>query len=69
MKRPMQDKAPERRGFLRAVGSASTLAIAALASPAMARKAEAYNPGKQQTKALYRADSADVKAFYRTNRY
>lgn len=69
MKRQTNDKAPERRGFLRTVGSASTLAIAALASPLLARKAEAYNPGKEETKARYQAGSADVKAFYRTNRY
>lgn len=68
MKRKTNEKAPERRNFLRAAGTVSTLAVAALASPLMARKAEAYNPGKEETKARYRV-TPDVKAFYRTNRY
>jgi hypothetical protein len=59
-----------RRGFLRAVGSASTIAVAAGAAPlAPIREAQAYDPGRQETRARYRPDSPDVQAFYRTNGY
>lgn len=68
MKRGTDNRPPERRNFLRTFGSVSTLAVAALASPLVAKKAEAFNPGKDQTKSLYHV-TADVKAFYRTNRY
>ncbi len=61
-------RAIDRRNFLRAVGGVSTAAVAA-ASPIAATEAQAYDPGKDETKARYRADSADVQAFYRTNGY
>ena len=69
MKRKNNEKTPERRSFLRRLGGVSTLAVAALAAPPGVRQAEAYNPGPEETKARYQAGSADVKAFYRTNRY
>jgi hypothetical protein len=65
----MQQKnriAMDRRKFLRTVGSAS--AVAAAASSIAPIEAQAYDPGKDQTKARYR-ESDDVKAFYRTNGY
>ncbi|MGH7069444.1 MAG: hypothetical protein ACREFO_05455 [Acetobacteraceae bacterium] len=68
MKRDSNQKAPERRSFLSVFGSVATLAAAAAASPLMARRALAMNPGKAATKAQYRL-SDDVKNFYRTNRY
>jgi len=68
---PSSDKdLPNRRRFLRAVGSASTVAVAATAAPlASVDEAQAYDPGKQELRARYRADSPDVQAFYRTNGY
>ena len=61
------DTAIDRRRFLRTVG-ASTAAVAAAASPIAATKAEAYDPGPDETKAKYR-ETEHVKAFYRTNGY
>jgi hypothetical protein len=59
-----------RRRFLRAAGSVSTVAVAATAAPlASINEAHAYNPGKQELRTRYRADSPDVQAFYRTNGY
>jgi hypothetical protein len=59
-----------RRRFLRAVGSASTVAVAATAAPlATIKEAQAYDPGREERRARYRADSPDVQAFYRTNGY
>jgi hypothetical protein len=61
--------AMDRRNFLRAVGGVSTAAVAAVASPIAATEAEAYDPGRDETKARYKADSPGVQAFYRTNGY
>ena len=68
MKRDTNDKALDRRNFLRSIGGASTVAAAAIASPIAATEAEAYNPGNEETKGRYR-ESDHVKAFYRTNGY
>lgn len=62
------NKAMDRRNFLRGVGGASTIAVAAVASPLTATDAEAYNPGSDETKARYR-ETEHVKAFYKTNGY
>jgi hypothetical protein len=59
--------AMDRRTFLRAVGGASSAAVAA-ASPIAASEAQAYDPGREETKARYQ-ESDHVKAFYRTNGY
>jgi hypothetical protein len=60
----------DRRNFIRAMGSGSAVAAAAAAAPIVAATdAQAYDPGAEQRKARYRADSNDVKAFYRTNGY
>ena len=67
---PRNDKSLGRRNFLRTLGSASTGAVAAAAVPiASIEEAQAYDPGKQETRARYRADSPNVQAFYRTNSY
>ena len=55
-----------RRNFLGAVGGATT--IAAAASPLASTQAQAYDPGKDETKARYR-ETDHVKTFYRVNRY
>ena len=66
---PRNSSPLDRRKFLRAFGSASTAAVAAATLPPAAKEAQAYDPGKQETRARYRADSPDVQAFYRTNGY
>jgi hypothetical protein len=60
----------DRRSFIRTMGSGSAVAAASVAAPIVAATdAQAYDPGAEQRKARYRADSDDVKAFYRTNGY
>jgi hypothetical protein len=61
-------KAMDRRNFLRTVGGVSTAAVAAVAAPIAATEAQAYDPGREETKGRYR-ESDHVKAFYRTNGY
>ncbi len=64
------DKLLGRRRFFRAVGSASSVAVAATAAPLLSfKEAQAYNPGRDELRARYRADSPEVQAFYRTNGY
>jgi hypothetical protein len=56
-----------RRHFLRALGGASAATVTPVAAPASV--AEAYDPGRGETRTRYR-ETEDVKAFYyRTNRY
>ncbi|MGG5818338.1 twin-arginine translocation signal domain-containing protein [Falsiroseomonas sp. HW251] len=67
------DRASLRRGFLKALGigtaaAAAAPAIAQRADSVPARDARKENEG-QRIAARYRADAADVQAFYRTNRY
>ncbi len=62
------EKALDRRNFLRSLGGASTVAVAAVASPLAATEAAAYDPGQEETKGRYR-ESDHVKAYYRTNGY
>ncbi len=62
------NKAMDRRNFLRSLGGASTVAVAAVASPIAATDAGAYDPGPDETRARYR-ESDHVKAFYKTNGY
>jgi hypothetical protein len=66
---PRKGNALDRRNFLRVLGSASTVAAAAGTLPMTATEANAYDPGNEETRARYRADSPDVQAFYRTNGY
>ena len=59
-------RAPNRRSILKGlalVPPAATLTVAS-ASPA-----EAYDPGREETRARYRESAEDVQAFYRTNGY
>ena len=63
---------PVRRGFLKALG----LGTAAAAAPALAQRSDsvpsrdARKENEQQRLATrYKADSAHVQAFYRTNGY
>lgn len=70
--------APERRGFLKALGlgGAAAAAAAGIAEAAGPIRADAVPAGTarkeneaDRLKARYQPDAADVQAFYRTNRY
>lgn len=67
--RDKDENAMGRRDFLRAVGGASTAAVATAAVVLAPGQAEAYDPGQEEMKARYNPDSPDVQAFYRTNGY
>jgi hypothetical protein len=54
-----------RRAFVGAAIGTATMTAVSVPSEV----AEAYNPGDDELRARYRADSPDVQAFYRTNRY
>lgn len=57
----------DRRGFLRVLGVSAGAAASPAALVAEARADSETNDEKR--KARYKADSEDVKAFYRVNRY
>lgn len=60
----------DRRGFLKAAGSATAATGAsAVLLPATSEEAQAYDPGQEERRARYKADAPDVQAFYRTNGY
>ncbi len=69
--------APERRGFLKALGlggaAAAAAGIAEAAGPIRADAVPAGTARKEneadRLKARYQPNAADVQAFYRTNRY
>jgi hypothetical protein len=54
-----------RRNFLRALGAGAAVMPAALVSEAIADS----ESNDEKRKARYKADSAEVKNFYRVNRY
>jgi hypothetical protein len=61
---------PARRDFLKAMTGAASIAVAAVAAePAEAQPAAERESRDERTKARYQADSPDVQAYYRTNRY
>ena len=67
--------ATQRRGFLRGLGLAAGAAAATTAGPAAADRSDTVPPGmaRKETEAEKRApryrETAEVKAFYRTNRF
>jgi hypothetical protein len=69
--------APERRGFLKALGlggaAAAAAGIAEASGPIRADAVPAGTARKEneadRLKARYQPNAADVQAFYRTNRY
>lgn len=63
-----QDNGLERLNFLRALGGASTAAVAA-ATALVPGDAQAYDPGPDETGTKYQPDAPGVQAFYRTNGY
>ena len=56
-----------RRDFLRAMGASAGLAVTAAAP--LATEAQAAESPSEERKARYKADSDDVKNFYRVNSY
>jgi hypothetical protein len=59
----------ERRGFLKALGLGAGVAAAGVATDAATAPAAASENRNERAKTRYKADSAHVQAFYRTNRY
>lgn len=60
----------DRRGLLRTIGGGSAAAaVAAAPLVAAPTPAQAYDPGREETRARYNPNGADVKAFYQTNGY
>ncbi len=59
----------ERRGFLKALGLGAGAAAAGVTADAALTPAAAQESRNDRTKARYKANSAHVQAFYRTNRY
>ncbi len=59
----------ERRGFLKALGLGAGAAAAGVSADAALSPAAAQESRNDRTKARYKANSAHVQAFYRTNRY
>ena len=61
--------ATDRRGFLKAVTGASAVAATAVVGADPAEAQTTRESREERTKARYQANSPDVQAFYRTNRY
>jgi hypothetical protein len=59
----------ERRGFLKALGLGAGAAASGVVADVATTPALAQESRNERTKARYKADSAHVQAFYRTNRY
>jgi hypothetical protein len=57
-----------RRDFLRTLGAGAGVAAAA-SGPLAQEAAAASESDEEKRKARYQADSPDVQAFYRVNRY
>jgi hypothetical protein len=57
-----------RRGFLRALGGGAGVAVASPA-PLLQEAAADSESNDEKRKARYQADSKDVQAYYRVNRY
>lgn len=65
-----KSKTPDAKGFdRRKFFMMSGLAVAAAAIAPVATEAEAEESQAERVKARYKADSADVKNYYRVNRY
>ena len=64
---PSDKKTLGRREFLRVVGAGAAVAAAAPLAATTA-KADSEN-ASERTKTRYKANSPDIQAFYRVNRY
>lgn len=58
-----------RRSLIKKGGGVGLAAGVSLGLAASVDEAHAYDPGKDERRARYRSDAADVQAFYRTNGY
>jgi gas vesicle protein len=69
--KPTDGMAVGRRDFLRGIGTGAVGGTAALiAAPLAATPAKADSEtANERTKARYKADSPDIQAYYRVNRY
>ena len=67
-KRKEQQKNVGRRDFLRALGAGAGVAVVA-AGPLVQEAAADSESNDDKRKARYKADSPDVQAYYRVNRY
>jgi hypothetical protein len=67
MKNEKREAAPARRGFLKALGLSA--GAAAASAPLLGSPAEARESPQEARRARYQPNSANVQAFYRTNRY
>jgi hypothetical protein len=67
MKTEKKEKKVARRDFLRALGAGAGVAVTA--SGPLVREAAADESNDEKRKARYQADSPDVQAYYRVNRY
>ncbi len=67
MKTEKKEKKVARRDFLRALGAGAGVAVTA--SGPFVREAAADESNDEKRKARYQADSPDVQAYYRVNRY
>lgn len=69
-KHPEAANGTARRDFLKAMTGAASVAVAAVAAEtAEAQPAAERESRDERTKARYQANSPDVQAYYRTNRY
>ena len=67
--KPNEAKAVGRRDFLRKIGAGAVSGAAAAASAPFAGEALAAESEDEKKKPRYNAESADVKNYYRVNRY
>jgi hypothetical protein len=67
MMKQLENSKIGRRDFMRAMGASAGLAVTAAAP--LATEAQAAESPSEERKARYKADSEDVKNFYRVNSY
>ena len=67
MMKQLENSKIGRRDFLRAMGAGAGLAVTATVP--LATEAQAAESPSEERKARYKADSEDVKNFYRVNSY
>jgi len=67
MMKQLENSKIGRRDFMRAMGASAGLAVTAAAP--LATEAQAAESPSEERKARYKADSEEVKNFYRVNSY
>jgi hypothetical protein len=68
MKTEKKEKTVARRDFLRVLGLGAGAAVTA-AGPLVQEAAADSEPNNDKRRSRYKADSPDVQAYYRVNRY